>query len=92
MPVELHDANGGWSATPAGLVRFARGVFAAEGKADVPVLFKPETLRQMTRSSTANPRYACGWNVSPGGDCPHAVADNRESFQPYRPLIEQDLD
>jgi CubicO group peptidase (beta-lactamase class C family) len=72
VPVELHDANGGWIATPADLVRFALGVFSTEDKADVPVLFKPETLRQMTRVSTANPRYACGWSVSPDGDCWHS--------------------
>jgi len=73
VPVELHDANGGWIATPSDLVRFALGVFSARGaNADVPVLFKPETLRQMTHASVANPRYACGWSVSPGGDCSHS--------------------
>jgi CubicO group peptidase (beta-lactamase class C family) len=72
LPIELQDANGGWIATPTDLVHFALGVFSTERKANVPALFKPETLRQMTGASGANPHYACGWSVSPGGDYSHS--------------------
>jgi CubicO group peptidase (beta-lactamase class C family) len=72
VPVELHDANGGWIATPSDLVRFALGVFSADDKAGAPALLKPETLKQMTRTSAANPTYACGWSVSPDGNYFHS--------------------
>ena len=72
VPVELHDANGGWIATPTDLVHFALGVFSAEDKAGVPALLKPETLHQMTQASAANPEHACGWSVSSDGSCFHS--------------------
>jgi CubicO group peptidase (beta-lactamase class C family) len=72
VPVELHDANGGWIATPTDLVHFALGVFSAGDKAGPPALLKLETLRQMTQASVPNPDYACGWSVSSDGDCFHS--------------------
>jgi CubicO group peptidase (beta-lactamase class C family) len=72
VPVELHDANGGWIATPTDLVHFALSLFSAHDKAGVPTLLKPETLRQLTQPSAANPEYACGWSVSPDGNCSHS--------------------
>lgn len=38
VPIELHDANGGWIATPTDLVRFASGVFSATGSQGAPAL------------------------------------------------------
>jgi CubicO group peptidase (beta-lactamase class C family) len=85
VPVELHDANGGWIATPSDLVRFALGVFSADDKAGAPALLKPDTLRHMTRGSEANPEYACGWGVSPDGDCSHSGGfDGTASFLVHR--------
>jgi|HubBroStandDraft_1064217.scaffolds.fasta_scaffold48325_2 D-alanyl-D-alanine carboxypeptidase len=72
VPVELHDANGGWIATPTDLVRFASGIFSTAGDRAAPALLKPETLRQMTRGSAANPEYACGWSVSADGNFFHS--------------------
>jgi len=85
VPVELHDANGGWIATPSDLVHFALGVFSADDKAGAPALLKPETLRQMTRVSAANPEYACGWSVSRDGNCFHSGGfDGTTSFLMHR--------
>ena len=85
VPVELHDANGGWIATPGDLVRFALGVFSAQDKAGAPALLKQDTLRQMTQGSEANPEYACGWSVSREGDCTHSGGfDGSASFIAHR--------
>jgi hypothetical protein len=85
VPVELHDANGGWIASAADLVHFALGVFSANDKAGAPVLLKPETLNQMTSGSAANPRYACGWSISPNGDASHSGGfDGAASFLMHR--------
>jgi CubicO group peptidase (beta-lactamase class C family) len=74
VPIELHDANGGWLATATDLVRFALGVFSAQDHAGAPALFTPETLAQLTRPTAANPHYACGWALSPDGDDTHIGA------------------
>jgi D-alanyl-D-alanine carboxypeptidase len=85
VPVELHDANGGWIATPSDLVHFALGVFSADDQAGAPALLKPETLRQLTRASAANPGYACGWSVSPDGNYFHSGGfDGTASFLMHR--------
>jgi len=85
VPVELHDANGGWIATPTDLVNFALGVFSPEDNAGAPALLKPETLRQMTRPSAVNPEYACGWSVSPDGNRFHSGGfDGTTSFLMHR--------
>jgi CubicO group peptidase (beta-lactamase class C family) len=85
MPIELHDANGGWIATPTNLVHFALGVFSADDNAGAPRLLKPETLRQLTHASVANPEYACGWNVSHDGNCSHSGGfDGTASFLMHR--------
>jgi D-alanyl-D-alanine carboxypeptidase len=73
LPIELHDANGGWIATPSDLVRFALGVFSSDDRAGAPALLKPETLREMTRGAAANPESACGWTVLAGGDYSKSV-------------------
>ncbi len=72
LPIELHDANGGWLATPTDLVHFALGVFSATDKAGAPTLFSPQTLEQILQPTAANPHYACGWGLSPDGDATHA--------------------
>lgn len=85
FPIELHDANGGWIATPTDLVHFALGVFSAEDKAGAAALLTAQTLRQMTQSSAANPEYACGWFVSPEGHCTHSGGlDGSTSFLVHR--------
>ena len=85
VPVELHDANGGWIATPSDLVHFALGVFSAEDKAGAPVLLKEQTLRVMTQGSAANSEYACGWSVSTEGNCTHSGGfDGSASFLAHR--------
>ncbi len=85
VPVDLHDANGGWIATPSDLVHFALGVFSADDHAGAPALLKPETLRQLTRASVANPRYACGWSVSPDGNYFHSGGfDGTASYLMHR--------
>jgi len=81
VPVELHDANGGWIATPTDLVRFALGVFSAEDRAGAPALLQLKTLSYLTRGSQANPEYGCGWSVSLEGDCSHSGGfDGSASF------------
>ena len=72
VPVELHDANGGWIATASDLVRFALGVFSAQDRAGAPALLQLEALHQVTQATLANPRYACGWSVSPEGNYFHS--------------------
>jgi D-alanyl-D-alanine carboxypeptidase len=85
VPIELHDANGGWIATPTDLVHFALGVFSANDNAGAPRLLKPETLRQLAHGSAANPGYACGWSVSADGDCSHSGGfDGTASFLVHR--------
>jgi D-alanyl-D-alanine carboxypeptidase len=42
IPIELHDANGGWIATPTDLVHFALGVFSADDKAEFRHCSKPK--------------------------------------------------
>lgn len=85
IPIELHDANGGWIATPSDLVHFALGVFSAQDNAGAPALLKPETLRQMTQTSAANRQYACGWSISSEGDCSHSGGfDGTASFVVHR--------
>ena len=74
VPIELHDANGGWLATPTDLVHFALGVFSATDKAGAPTLFSPQTLAGILQPTAANPHYACGWGLSPDGDATHAGA------------------
>ena len=85
VPVDLHDANGGWIATPSDLVRFALGVFSARDKAGAPALFTAATLGQLTHVSAANPGYASGWGISPDGDFSHPGGfDGSASFFVHR--------
>ncbi|MGD0734976.1 MAG: serine hydrolase domain-containing protein [Terracidiphilus sp.] len=85
VPVELHDANGGWIATPIDLVHFALGVFSARDKGGAPALFQLNTLDELTHGSHANPEYGCGWSVSRYGDCSHSGGfDGSASFMMHR--------
>jgi CubicO group peptidase (beta-lactamase class C family) len=72
VPIGLHDANGGWIATPSDLVHFALGGFSGDDKTNAPALLKPETLHQTAKASAANAEYACGWSVSPDGNYSHS--------------------
>jgi CubicO group peptidase (beta-lactamase class C family) len=64
MNVSRLDSAGGWIATPAEIVRFAARVDGFAGDANI---LKPETIKSMTTGSTANPRYAKGWEVNEQG-------------------------
>jgi len=55
------DANGGWIATPADLVRFASHVDGFDASRNI---LKPETIRAMTNPCDIHPRYARGWSVN----------------------------
>jgi CubicO group peptidase (beta-lactamase class C family) len=75
--IETMDANGGWIASAADLVRFAA---ALENPGKSPIL-KEESIRIMLAAPpgpvghepTGRPKntyYACGWNVRPDGGQP----------------------
>ncbi len=61
MNVARMDSHGGWIATPTDLVRFATRVDGLSATRDI---LRPETFKTMTNPTTANPTYACGWNVN----------------------------
>jgi len=61
MNVARMDSHGGWLATAADLVQFAEHV---DGFTTTPSLLRPETIRLMTRASSANRGYARGWAVN----------------------------
>jgi len=61
MNITRMDAHGGWIATPGDLVRFAMHV---DGFKTTPSLLAADSIKNMTTASTANPHYACGWNVN----------------------------
>jgi CubicO group peptidase (beta-lactamase class C family) len=64
MNVSRLDSAGGWLATPLEIVRFAAHVDGFQGD---PNILKPETIRSMTTGTSANPRYAKGWEVNEQG-------------------------
>jgi len=61
MNVTRMDSHGGWIATPSDMVQFAMHV---DGFKTTPNILKATTLKTMTTGTTANPNYACGWNVN----------------------------
>jgi CubicO group peptidase (beta-lactamase class C family) len=61
MNVARMDSHGGWTARPQAIVRFMMHV---DGFAKPPNILKAQTIRTMTTGSSANPDYACGWNLN----------------------------
>lgn len=68
MDVARMDSHGGWIARPAAIVRFMMHV---DGFAKPPNILKAQTIRAMTTGSSANPDYACGWNLNKSGNWWH---------------------
>ena len=91
VPIELHDANGGWIATPTDLVKFASAVFAStdpttSNSSTRKSLFPPELVHQITQGTPANPNYACGWSIHPDGTASHSGGfDGTNSFLVHSP-------
>jgi len=61
IDIRRHDANGGWIASARDLVSFAMRV---DGFPAPPDILRADTIARMTTPSTANARYALGWNVN----------------------------
>ena len=61
MNVTRMDSHGGWIATASDLVNFAMHV---DGFNYIPNILLPATIKTMTTPTTAEPHYACGWNVN----------------------------
>ncbi len=68
LNVARMDANGGWIATPADLVRFASHVDGFDPSRNI---LKPETIRAMTTPCNIHPSYARGWGVNARGNWWH---------------------
>jgi D-alanyl-D-alanine carboxypeptidase len=71
LPIARMDSHGGWIATPSDLVRCLVAIFSARDRNGAPTLLSATSLAEMTRPTTANPAYACGWRVNPAGNCWH---------------------
>jgi D-alanyl-D-alanine carboxypeptidase len=71
LPIARMDSHGGWIATPSDLVRCLGAIFSARDREGAPALLSAASLAEMTRPTTANPAYACGWRVNPAGNCWH---------------------
>jgi len=61
MNVRRMDSHGGWIATPTEVVEFATHVDGLNLETNI---LKPETIKQMTTPSAANPGYASGWQIN----------------------------
>lgn len=61
MNLQRMDSHGGWVGTPSDLVKFAMHV---DGFNTTSNILKPETIKSMTKPSTACANYACGWEVN----------------------------
>ncbi len=61
MNVRRMDSHGGWLATASDVVRFATHVDGMSAARDI---LKPNTIREMTTATAANPQYAKGWSVN----------------------------
>jgi CubicO group peptidase (beta-lactamase class C family) len=61
MNVRRMDSHGGWLASAADLVRFATRVDGMSSARDV---LRPNSIREMTTPTAANPQYAKGWAVN----------------------------
>ncbi len=72
FPIARMDSHGGWIASASDLAAFLASLFAPTDDAGMMPLLKPESLKQMTTGSGANPAYACGLSVNPAGNAWHA--------------------
>lgn len=61
MNVRRMDSHGGWLASAADVVRFATRV---DGMSPARDVLRPNSIREMTTPTTANPQYAKGWAVN----------------------------
>jgi len=61
MNIARMDSHGGWIGTPSDLVRFAMHV---DGFRTTPNILSASSIKTMTAGTSANPHYACGWNVN----------------------------
>jgi CubicO group peptidase (beta-lactamase class C family) len=61
MNVRRMDSHGGWLATASDVVRLAIHV---DGMSPARDILRPNTIREMTTATTANPQYAKGWAVN----------------------------
>jgi CubicO group peptidase (beta-lactamase class C family) len=61
MNVRRMDSHGGWLASAADLVRFATRV---DGMSPARDVLRPNSIREMTTPTAANPQYAKGWAVN----------------------------
>jgi CubicO group peptidase (beta-lactamase class C family) len=61
MNVRRMDSHGGWLATARDLALFASHV---DGHSESRNILTPESIREMTTASSANPGYAKGWAVN----------------------------
>lgn len=60
IPVARMDSHGGWLASAVDLVRFAVHV---DGFTTKPDILNADSIKTMTKPTTANPSYAKGWFV-----------------------------
>jgi CubicO group peptidase (beta-lactamase class C family) len=68
MNVTRMDSHGGWIARPTDIVQYLMHV---DGFTAPPNILQPQTIRAMTKGSTANPYYAKGWFVDYNDDWWH---------------------
>lgn len=61
MNVRRMDSHGGWLASAADVARFATRV---DGMSPARDVLRPNSIREMTTPTTANPHYAKGWAVN----------------------------
>ena len=61
MNVARMDSHGGWIGTPGDIVRFAMHV---DGFRTTPNILSAGSIKAMTTGTSANPNYACGWQVN----------------------------
>jgi hypothetical protein len=61
MNVRRMDSHGGWLATASDVVRLATHV---DGMSPARDILRPNTIREMTTATAANPQYAKGWAVN----------------------------
>jgi CubicO group peptidase (beta-lactamase class C family) len=61
MNVSRMDSHGGWLATPTELVKFLVSVDGLRPSSNV---LKTSSIAAMTRPSSVNSTYACGWQVN----------------------------
>jgi len=62
MNVARMDSHGGWIASAIDYVRF---IVRVDGFDTPPDILQPASIATMTTGSSANPRYAMGWELTP---------------------------